>query len=239
MALVKAPDPAEREYAMDVIPLWNRGGSSATIELRFSTADGRPVRDFVVVHEREVHLIVIERQFRHFAHLHPTRRPDGAFVVDVDLPTQGAYMLFADFVPSSGAAQLLQRMLLTPGSPVPAVRLPAHQSSDRQSAHGLRFAAVAEELRLGTPALLTFTISDEKESPITDLEPYLGAPAHLFITSEDFQDAAHSHPLETAFGPQVRFLVRFAREGRYRAWLQTQHRGRVITTDWTFDVPAR
>lgn len=242
MALVKAGDPAEPEYAMDVVPVWRQDGASATIGLSFSTADGRPAHEFALVHERELHLLVVERQLRHFAHVHPKRQPSGSFVVDVQFPVRGEYMLFADFVPVGGGPQLLQRLLVTPGSR--GARIvpdnPSRHPANEQTSSQLHIRMTVEELRVGTPALLTFAVTDAAtQSPIADLEPYLGAPAHLFITSEDFQDAAHSHPLEQSFGPNVRFLVRFAKQGRYRAWLQTQYRGEVITTDWSFDVPAR
>jgi hypothetical protein len=239
MALVKSGDPAEPEYAMDVVPVWRQDGGSATIGLNFSTADGRSAHEFAIVHERELHLIVVERQFRHFAHVHPARQPSGSFVVDVQFPVRGEYMLFADFVPVGGGPQLLQRLLVTPGAPDVPASHPTNPLNDLTSSQ-LQIGITVEELRAGTPALLTFAVADaETHAPIADLEPYLGAPAHLFITSEDFQDTAHSHPLEQSLGPNVRFLVRFATQGRYRAWLQTQYRGEVITTAWRFDVPAR
>jgi hypothetical protein len=239
MALIKAPDPAEPEYEMDVRASWGRDRSSATIEFRFSTAGGRPATEFAVVHERELHLIVVERHFRHFAHVHPVKQPSGSFTLDFQFPSPGEYMLFADFVPMGGGPQLLQRLLATPDAPVVSVKPTNHPVTEPASSE-LRVEVTAEELRAGTPALLTFAIADPKtQLPVTDLEPYLGAAAHLFITSEDFQDAAHGHPLEESLGPTVRFLARFARQGRYRAWLQTQHKGKVITSEWRFDVPAR
>ena len=39
-----------------------------------------------------------------------------------------------------------------------------------------------EDFAAGKHALLTFTVTDAKSGePVTDLEPYLGAPAHMLL----------------------------------------------------------
>jgi hypothetical protein len=187
--------------------------------------------------------MVVSEDLAHFNHVHPVQREPAVFDVRIEFPNRGRYMLFADFVPLGGGPQLLQQLLVAPGALSGDPSKKPKDSANFQIIGGQRVDLVVEELRLGTPALLSFRVTtpgDESAMvPVTDLEPYLGAAGHLFVTSDDFQDAAHAHPLEESAGPEIRFLVRFAREGRYRAWLQFQRNGEVLTTGWTLHVPAR
>jgi hypothetical protein len=126
---------------------------------------------------------------------------------------------------------------MTPDAPARTSPAQPGEPVDTQTLDGIRFQLTTEELRQGTPAMLWFRLTDERGQPIDDLERYLGAPGHLFFTSEDFRDPSHVHPLEDALRPDVRFLVRAAQSGRYRMWLQVQRGGKVITTAWVVNVP--
>ena len=56
-------------------------------ELAFSIvgADGKPVRDFEVEHEKRMHLIVVRRDGEGFQHLHPELGSDGIWRVRADV----------------------------------------------------------------------------------------------------------------------------------------------------------
>jgi hypothetical protein len=241
---------------MHVDTAW-KGDLRARLRLRFEEATGAPASSFQVVHERELHLFVVGRDAGFFQHVHPGH--DGkAFTVELEFPEPGDYMVYADFVPVGGTPQLLQQMIVTPTAasgansagardllgrrvqkrrPVSttlAVRTPEGFDATR---NGVGIHLDVEELRAGTPALLTFTLKDMSGAPIRDLQPYLGAAGHLFLVSGDLTDASHSHPLEMSNGPRIRFLTRFAWSGPYRVWLQIQRGGQVITTVYALDVP--
>ena len=89
----------------------------------------------------------------------------------------------------------------------------------------------------GREQLLTFEFQDVATgSPISDLEPYLGAVGHLLLVSADLQTAAHSHPvaeMSAAVGPTVVFQALFPRAGASRFWVQFQRRGRVLVAPFT------
>ena len=78
---------------------------------------------------------------------------------------------------------------------------------------------------------MTFSFTDALTGrPVTDLEPYLGAPAHMLVVRADLADAIHAHPEEVATGgPTVSFHPLLPAEGAYKVWIQVQRRGRVIT----------
>lgn len=240
MPLVKRPDPAALEYDMRV-----DATSAAADQLRltftFSKADGSSADTFVLMHERELHVFVIRSDMGFFDHVHPTHTGSGRYVLETEWPGAGEYVIFADFVPADAPPQLLQqRVFLRGRTQAP----PAHTSQQPrptvQTVGGLRIALEAEEVRPGTPALLTFTFADASTGePVRDLQPYLGASGHLFFTDPDFQMASHSHPLEDQITARVRFLVRFMASTTFRIWLQVQRNGEVVTSEWAVSVPDR
>ena len=89
----------------------------------------------------------------------------------------------------------------------------------------------SEDFVAGKYACLTFSVKDGKTgAPVTDLEPYLGAPAHMLIVRADLTDAVHAHPEELATGgPTVSFHPLVPAPGDYRVWVQFQRAGKVIT----------
>ena len=98
--------------------------------------------------------------------------------------------------------------------------------------------AQAEGLVAGKEGRLTFTVTDVKTgASVTDLEPYLGAPAHMLIVRRDLSDALHEHPEEhSTSGPTVSFHPLMPAAGDYKLWIQLQWQGRVFT--FPFEVRA-
>ena len=135
-------------------------------------------------------------------------------------------MLLVDFVPQRGTAQMLQRALLVSG-PVRA----AKQAVAAVPVMDVRVTMNSEDFAAGKYACLTFTVKDAKTgAPVTDLEPYLGAPAHMLIVRADLTDAVHAHPEELATGgPTVSFHPLVPSPGDYKVWVQFQRAGKVIT----------
>jgi hypothetical protein len=200
-------------------------------ELRFSIvgADGEPVRDFEVEHEKRMHLIVVRRDGQGFQHLHPELGDDGVWHVPVTLPDAGSYRVFADFK-QDGEAQTLAGDLAVDGeadyAPLPA---PA-TSADTGDGYDVRLDA--DGLRAGRETELRFTVTRGGE-PV-ETEPYLGAGGHLVALRKGDLAYLHVHP--EGHGDAVSFMTEFPSEGRYRLYLQFKHEGRVHTAEFTQEV---
>jgi len=199
------------------------------------------VRRFDPVHERVFHLFIISQDLEYFAHVHPTLHGDGSLDVDIELPKPGVYQLIADFLPSGGSPQLVQKSIVTAGYSGPLVAPPRLARDTRDKIAGnLRVTLTMPEAIAGREQLVTFELHDAASgAPVTDLQPYLGAAGHLLFTSADLALAAHSHPvaeLSALGGPTVVFQVLFPREGDYRMWVQFQRRGEVLTSSFTVPV---
>ena len=71
---------------------------------------------------------------------------------------------------------------------------------------------------------------------MTDLEPYLGASAHLLVVPVDLTEALHGHPTEDGRGPSIAFAPLVPREGRYKVWIQFQRGGKVSIAAFVIPV---
>jgi hypothetical protein len=202
---------------------------------------GAPVSALATVHDKPLHLFVVNRALDFFAHLHPVALASGGFEIRHAIPP-GEYMVVADFLPQGGSPQLIQRAIMTPGfQPPTTVPASPRQLSPLADvvADSVRARIEAGPITAGQNATLRFTLAHASSgAPVSDLQPYLAAPAHLFLVSTDLTYAVHGHPAETtSSGPELSFTVTLPAPGSYKLWLQVQRRGRVITLP--FVVEAR
>lgn len=245
MALVPVASGIGDTYALDVELVPPAPAPGVVARAHFHVRDprtGAAVTQFDVVHEKLFHLFVVSRDLQHFAHVHPSRSANGAFGVDLALPHAGHYQLMADFVPTGGAPQLLQRTITTAGYDGPLSTTPALAAdlSDKV-VDNTRVQLAMREAMAGGERMMTFTLTDALTgAPAANVEPYLGATGHLLRVNADLSAAAHSHPIAEDGPPStVAFQVLFPRAGMHRVWVQFQRSGRVLTASFTIPVTER
>ena len=241
MALVRAGAGDYQPYDLDfeIVPRALRPHQKGRV--RFHARDPHThavVRRFELVHERRFHLFIVGRDLEYFAHVHPTLRADGSLDVDVELPRAGVYQMIADFVPTGGLPQLVQKSFVTSGYTGSLLAIPRLATDTADKVVGdTRVKLTLPDPIAGREQLVTFELEDVRTgAPVTDLEPYLGAAGHLLLASADLAVAAHSHPIaeiSQAGGPTVVFQWLFPRAGDYRMWIQFQRRGAVRTASFT------
>jgi hypothetical protein len=244
MELVAIPPPRLGEYRMDVSFTPGAGGKGASkfqITIR-DPATNQPVTGFTSVHERLLHLFIIDRRLEFFRHVHPLQVGDGTFELIENVPS-GEFVVIADFLPQTGRAQMLQRAIVTPGyhgklfGPAPDL---AADTSTEKVEHGVRIKLDAANLKASREAVLKFTLTAvATNAPVSDLEPYLGAPGHVLIVNTDLTAADHVHPEEAATrGPTITFQPTIPAAGTYKLWLQFQRQGVVVTVPFVISVPG-
>ena len=239
MVLVPIPPARLGDYQMDVVlmPRATGGVSGLTLTIR-DPAWGKVVPSFEDVHERPLHLFIVSRDLETFAHVHPERQKNGAFAIRHDLPP-GTYGVMADFLPSNGPSQFLQRVVVTPGYAGSPFVTPTLTAGPTEAVtNGLTISLDAREVRPRRPSTLRFHVTDAAtKQPVRDLEPFLGAAGHLLIVSPDLTTAFHAHPDGgLTNGPDVTFDPTFPTEGLYKMWVQFQRKGQVITSSFVVSV---
>ncbi|REK71683.1 hypothetical protein DX130_21560 [Paenibacillus paeoniae] len=208
-------------------------GETLQLELRIADADGEPVQQFDVNHEKKLHLIVISEDLSYFDHVHPEYTGNGLFRQSLTLPTGGKYKLFADFQPTGYAQTTASTIVHVEGEHTlePVIEDQVRVKTTDKAAVELKVSSLA----VGGESELTFTFRNPKSgADLSDLQPYLGAIGHVVIISEDLDHYLHVHPVrELGSGPEARFATRFPAEGMYRIWGQFQRDGEVFTVPFT------
>jgi hypothetical protein len=232
---------ANRGLALQLADTELERGRASTLRFRIADADGRPVRDFAVEHEKRMHLIVVRRDGQGFQHLHPTMDATGTWSVPLTLKQAGAYRVFADFKHDE-RAQTLAADLVVDGSanyePLPAPATTATTqpvpADELGRVDGYEVSLDEQSVRAGREAELRFTV--RRGGKVVRTEPYLGAGGHLVALREGDLAYLHVHPGDEAAGDSVPFMTEFPSAGRYRLYLQFKHAGRVHTAEFTQQV---
>jgi hypothetical protein len=249
MALIVARGALTDRFSLEVQTEPRAPTPGRPVQLAFlvrHALSGDVVRAYLPVHERPFHLFVVSEDLTHFDHIHPELGDDGVLRVETILPVAGRYLLYADFVPQDGPPQFLASSVYTRGAPIdPMQPQPAlAEDVEPKQADGVRVELQlppGASLVAGEPQGFRMRFSTADRAPLTDLEPYLGAPAHLLLVSRGLDDAFHAHPsaeYSNPTGPNLVFEVTFLRPGLYRLWAQFQRHGRVHLVRFTVPVTA-
>ena len=77
-----------------------KAGQPTTLRLMSHDAGGVMIKDFEVVHEKKVHLIIVREELDQFAHIHPDEMDSaGNIIASFTFPSGGKYRLYADYKP--------------------------------------------------------------------------------------------------------------------------------------------
>lgn len=207
-----------------------KAGEPTQVQTMIHRADGSMVKDFDLVHEKKIHLIVVRKGLDQFAHLHPELDEAGNATVEYTFPVGGDYFVYADHQPTGGSQSTAKATLNVEGDATAAPALTANVPG-AVSGDDLDAEIAVEKTGEGHARSIVFSLRNANGEPVTDLENYLGARGHLVIVSQDGQDYVHAHPEENASSPddQVTFEAHFTKPGLYKGWGQFQRSGEVST----------
>jgi Cu+-exporting ATPase len=230
--------------ADDVKAVWTIGSGQkpqskqdTNIRIEFQK-DGKPIEEFDISHEQKLHLIIVSKDLSFFNHIHPTYKGKGVFEITTQFPAGGDYKLIADIVPTGGSA--MSKMNWTHVEGAPAKQEPVQPDTEfTKAVDGKLITLSFDNLASNKEMNLNFTIKDEKSgTPITNLQPYLGAVGHVVILTEDTEQYLHVHPIdEKASGPDAKFMTTFPKSGVYKIWGQFKHNDKVFTVPFIINVP--
>jgi Cu+-exporting ATPase len=241
------PETAGVRIAWSSEPANPAPGQPVTLRYRISDAtSGQPITALPLDHERPMHLILTSMDLTQFQHIHPALAADGSYTATTTLPQTGTYSLANEF--QHGGQTVLDQEQLTVGTAsIPGA--PPTPDLTPQTVGGVTVAlAKPQIIKAGATVPLNVLVTQDGQA-VSDLQPYLGAAAHIAIVRSgggDFQHThaegsdTHSHDGATAdhadgavtgpFGPALAFNVTFPLAGTYKIWVQINRGGEVITT---------
>ena len=231
-------------YTLRPVAVPTGRGTAAPLSFRVVGPDGRPAAGYAPLQEKPLHLYVVREDLQYYQHLHPELDGD-TWTTTVKVPDGGVYLTYAEFLPRDRAAighpTVLGTRFVIPGD-TRVVPVPAPVAQARAGGFTVRRVDGAAPVPADQPAALRFQVLDSRGRPVSDLEPYLGAHAHMSAFDVYTQALTHLHPLVSASGPgpptdgSLTFHARFANPGEQRLFLQFQADGVVRQTAFTVAV---
>ncbi len=224
-------DHAGHKAVLSNINLQTREGlkAGAASQLRFTIPDaqGKPIKTFAVSHDAKVHFILIRNGLDQFAHLHPNLDPaTGTLTTDYTFPVGGIYHLFADYQ-ESGQMMMTATARVEVAGDAPVATELTPDVPGLLKGNGIEAKVSIEGAKPGVEAKVRFEVLDGG-TPVTDLEPYMGAMGHLVVVSADAKQYVHAHPMEKAEAKNiVTFGATFPAAGVYKGWGQFKRGGHV------------
>ncbi|WJK36448.1 hypothetical protein [Solwaraspora sp. WMMA2065] len=214
-------------YRLDLLDAPTTAEAAAELAFRILGPDGAPLTGYRRNHERDLHLVVVGRDFAGYQHLHPQRDPAGTWRVGITLPGGGAYRMIADFVPAGADTSLtLGADLLVTGGYTIRPAAPVDEATVLVDGYTVTLDG---GLRPGEASQVLVWLGRDGE-PVPDLEPYLGSFGHLVALRHGDLGYLHVHPAP-ATNPSsvVAFAVQVPSAGTYQLFFEFQH-GQVVRT---------
>jgi YHS domain-containing protein len=220
-----------------------------TIGIRYAST-GQLVTDFESVHTKLLHFLMATSDLAWFEHQHPVLGADGLFHLTWTFPRPGDYRLYADFTPADGDNQVKLLKCHVGGGPARALPLAPDKTRVKQVGDlTVELTVQSEPLCWARPALLTYSFWDAQGKPVTDMQPFIGAPGHLIAMRQKGPEVVHTHvvatppnatriprttlwltpEMATEQGPAMTFELEVPGPGLYKVWGQFMHHNRVVT----------
>lgn len=220
-------------------------GRESRVVAALSTPAGRPItwNDLAEAHTKKFHLLAVDPTLADYHHIHPvpTAVP-GEYEFTFAPRAGGSYRFFADLLP------------VATGRPIQAVadvEVPGEEGESRpdfarEASVGdffFRLSNAQAEIRAGRPSLVTLEVRHRREGAPVQLQPVMGAFAHLVAFDSDRSGFAHMHPLEEGLEieldghrPELSFMFFARAAGTYTVWAQVKVDDAEVFAPFTIEV---
>ena len=202
---------------------------------------------YTIVHEKPIHLIIVDKKLGSFQHLHPTMGKDFVWSVDVNFTNSGQYRVYADFTLEEGGTDVNYILAVEANvlgdndldfiipEPTESLNVDGYQVS------------VSGSVSAEDHTMLMFTVLDPAGKPVT-FDNYLGSTGHLIAIREgdlalthmhnsDHEGDASGHSVGTTMPGMLHFDAEFpSGAGKYRLFLEFVVGGKKILATFTSNV---
>ncbi len=243
---VAAADGSGYRITLQAAPL--KVGSRAEVELSLFDPEGKALAeaDFRIAHERRIHLLIIDESLTDYHHEHPTPASTGKTLKFGFTPRKpGKYRVFADVMPEATKRHLYLMSDLS--SAAAGEPITGRDAVLKTEVDGYGF-----ELHLLTTPKQGSTldgelfIRDRDGAVVKELEPVMGAYAHLVGFFDDRVTVEHIHPLGAEptrqtdrGGGKLSFRVTPTKSGLMRLFAQVKIGGVERFAPFTLQLSAK
>ena len=201
-----------------------------------AVADGKPrtLDDLKEAHTKKLHLLVIDPSLSDYHHIHPTAgKNPGEYVFDFTPLKNDSYRVWADVIPvATDKQEYVQTDMGTPAKEKSGIDKSTNMTA---TVDGYTFTlALDGEPKAGAPVMGSVTVTKDGQ-PFTQLEPVMGAFAHVVGFTEDYNSVLHVHPMgqepssdTERGGPKLEFHIEPEKPGFVKLFAQVRIGGKDI-----------
>jgi hypothetical protein len=200
--------------------------------IRLTDRDGKPLTldRLEVAHTEKIHLLAIDESVTDYHHLHPVAgdKP-GEYRFDFAPRFGGTYHIWADLVPKATGKQEYSKATVKIEGPPPR---PDDAGQNTATVDGYRFDLSMENNappRAGKATVVKIKVTGPDGREFRNLEPVMGAFAHMVAFPSDLAAVTHVHPMgpeprtdSDRGGPELSFHIEPNMPGTQKLFLQTR-----------------
>ncbi|SFL50720.1 hypothetical protein SAMN02746073_0549 [Legionella jamestowniensis DSM 19215] len=193
--------------------------------------------DLKEVHTQKIHLLIIDNTLSDYSHVHPTPTKVAGVYRFQWQPAHknGTYRAWADLVPVTTNKQEYVTVDLLSGDNNESINIKP-QSSYESAVDGYQFhLSFDTPLQTGKPTMGKIVITDNKGKPVENLEPIMGAFAHIVGFNQDLKTVVHIHPMGqeptgkgARGGPELQFHIQPEKSGYTKVFAQVKINGKEL-----------
>lgn len=199
--------------------------------------DGKPVSPdaISVVHTQRVHLLIIDPTLSDYHHIHPTPTDKaGEWAFDFTPKKNSSYRIWTDVTPAATGKQEYIKTDIGKSS------ITSHEMDktliSKSEAGGYQFALSFDEpLVAKKPVMGKVVVTSKEGKPASNLQPVMGAFAHIVGFGEDGNTILHIHPMgkeptseSERGGPELQFHIEPEKAGFVKLFVQTRIDGKDL-----------
>lgn len=212
-------------------------GKTSQVVLKLNAlADGKPVifDDLKEAHTKKLHLLVIDPSLSDYHHIHPVAgKNPGEYVFDFTPLKNDSYRVWADVLPvSTDKQEYVQADMGVAAKDKANIDKTVSLSS---TVEGYTFALTLDgEPKAGSAVMGNITVMKDGQ-PFTQLQPVMGAFAHVVGFTEDYNSVLHVHPMGKEptsnmerGGPKLEFHIEPQSTGFVKMFAQVRIDGKDV-----------
>lgn len=205
------------------------------------------LNDLKEVHTKKIHFLIVDDKLKDYSHVHPRiTKKLGVYEFEWQPKTQGNYRIWADLLPLETQTQEYVTSTLSNNSKSkPTIDKTVSQQSTME---GLTFKLLFDDsnLQMEKAAMGKIVVTDAQGQPVKDLEPIMGAFAHIVGFWNDFKTITHIHPIgeepsksTDRGGPEFEFHFDPERAGFIKLFAQFKIKGKELIVPFGIMVKPR
>lgn len=211
--------------------------ANKTVTIRFKLLNDNKMltlNDLKEVHTQKIHLLVIDPTLSDYHHVHPTLDNKAQdFVFTFTPKHNSSYRIWADITPlATNKQEFLIADIGTPSKDKIVIEKNEKLNADSGAYHFV--LKLDGEPKAGQEVIATIAVTKDGK-PFAELEPIMGAFAHVVGFGEDYNSILHIHPMGPApesstdrGGPELMFHIAFKNPGFVKFFAQVRINGKDL-----------